>query len=70
MGVAVLGGPLSSLWRNPCGEKLRPPANMYMYFSQSRLTLCDPTNCSSQAPLSMGILQARILEWVTTPFSR
>ena len=27
--------------------------------------LCDPTDCLAyQAPLSMGILQARILEWV------
>ena len=30
---------------------------------QSRLTLCNPMNWSHQAPLSMGILQARILEW-------
>ena len=27
-------------------------------------------NCSCQAPLSMGILQARILEWVARPSSR
>ena len=32
-------------------------------------TLCNPMNCS-QAPLSMGILQARILELVAMPFSR
>ena len=31
------------------------------------LTLCDPMDCSLQAPLSMGILQARILEWVAMP---
>ena len=30
--------------------------------AQSCLTLCDPTDC--HAPLSMGILQTRILEWV------
>ena len=35
---------------------------------QSCPTLCDPVDC--QAPLSMGILQARILEWVAMPFSR
>ena len=32
---------------------------------QSFPTLCDP-----MAPLSMGILQARILEWVAMPSSR
>ena len=37
----------------------------------SCLTLCDPMDCSHQAPLSTGILQqARILEWVTMPSSR
>ena len=36
--------------------------------TQSCPTLCDPMNCS--LPLSLGILQARILEWVTMPFSR
>ena len=33
--------------------------------------LCDPMDCSlSKAPLSMGILQARILEWVAISSSR
>ena len=27
-------------------------------------TLCDPMDCGPPAPLSMGILQARKLEWV------
>ena len=31
----------------------------------------NPTDCiARQAPLSLGILQARILEWVAIPFSR
>ena len=34
---------------------------------QSCLTLCNPINWSHQAPLSMGILQARILEWIAVP---
>ena len=45
--------------------------------AQSCLNLCNPMDCSPtpwtvahQAPLSMGILQARILEWVATPSSR
>ena len=32
--------------------------------------LCDPLDCiAHQAPLSMGILQARILEWAAMPSS-
>ena len=38
--------------------------------AQSCHTLCDPMDCSPQAPLSMGILQARILEWAAMPSSR
>ena len=30
----------------------------------------NPLGCACQAPLSMGILQARILEWVAMPSSR
>ena len=37
---------------------------------QSRLTLCDPMNCSLPGCTLHGILQARILEWMLTPFSR
>ena len=33
-------------------------------------TLCDPMTCSPPAPLSMGTLQARILELVAMPSSR
>ena len=36
---------------------------------QSCPTLCDPS-VALQAPLSMGILQARILEWIAMPSSR
>ena len=32
--------------------------------------LCDPMDCSPQGSFVHGILQARILEWVDTPFSR
>ena len=38
--------------------------------TQSCPTLCDPMVCSSQAPLSVGILQARILECVGMSSSR
>ena len=33
-------------------------------------TLCDPVAVARQALLSMGILQAGILEWVAMPSSR
>ena len=32
-------------------------------------TLCIPMDCACQAPLTTGILQARILEWVAMPSS-
>ena len=32
--------------------------------------LCNPMGYSCQAPLSMGILQLRILKWVAVPSSR
>ena len=38
--------------------------------AQSYLTLCDPMDPSQQAPLSMVVLQARILEWVAMPSCR
>ena len=34
------------------------------------LTLATPWTITHQAPLTMGILQARLLEWVATPSSR
>ena len=37
---------------------------------QSCLTLCDPMDCSLPGFSIHGILQARILEWVTISFSR
>ena len=37
---------------------------------QSRLTLCDPLECSPLGSSLHGILQARILEWVAISFSK
>ena len=31
--------------------------------AQLCLTLCDSLDCSHKAPLSMGILRAKVLEW-------
>ena len=36
---------------------------------QSCLTVCNPMDCSLLGPFVHEILQARILEWVATPFS-
>ena len=41
-----------------------------MLVLQSCPTLCDPMGCSPQGSSVHGIPQARILEWVTIPFSR
>ena len=43
---------------------------MLCYVAQSHLTPCNPLHCTHQAPLSIGILQARILEWIVMPSSR
>ena len=46
-------------------------ATLYrVVLSQLCLTLCDPWTAARQAPLSMGILQARMLEGVAYPFFR
>ena len=41
---------------------------LYVYISESCLTLCDPMDYSPSNSSVHGILQARILEWVTMPF--
>ena len=38
--------------------------------TQSCSTLCNPTDCSPPGSSVHGTLQARILEWVASPFSR
>ena len=38
--------------------------------AQSCLTLCDPVDCNLLGFSVHGILQARILEWISIPFSR
>ena len=40
------------------------------WVSQSRLTLCNPMDCSLPGSSLHGFLQARILEGVAIPFSR
>ena len=44
--------------------------HMCVLVVQLCLTLCDPTDYSPPDSSVLGILQARILEWVAIPFSR
>ena len=56
----------------PCEQLPKAPerVSVLCLVAQSCLALSDPVNCSPPAPLSMGILQARILEGVAMPSSR
>ena len=60
-------------WRIPWTEEprgLQSMKVMQVFFTQSCLTLCNPVDCSPPVFSVCGILQARILEWVATSFSR
>ena len=55
-----------SSWKTSC-----PLMNVdCCLLAQSCPTLCDPMDCSPPVSCVLGILQARILEWVAMPFSR
>ena len=41
-----------------------------MLVAQSYSTLCDPMDCTLPGPSVLGILQARVLEWIAISFSR
>ena len=49
---------------------LQPKVNPKVKSLQSRLSLCDPMDCSPPGSSVHGILQARILEWVAISSSR
>ena len=57
-----------------CLEECSPSASLSVkvkvLVSQSCLILCDPMACSPRGSSVHGILQARILEWITILFSR
>ena len=52
----------------PCPEKLMLKVKVLV--AQWSLTFCDPMDYSPSGSSVHGILQARILEWVTIPFLR
>ena len=56
--------PTDSLKSKPDPEKVK------VLITQSYLTLCHPMDCSLPSSSVRGILQARIVEWLTIPFSR
>ena len=58
--------PLSYLLTGPISKY----SHIGVFIAQSCLTLCDPMDCSPPGSSVHGILQARILEWVTIPSSR
>ena len=49
---------------------LRHPGSPSTCYLLRHVQLCDPMDCSPPGSPVHGILQARILEWVTIPFSR
>ena len=51
-------------------SKCKTEVKVKVWVSQSCLTLCNPMDCSPPGSSVQGILQARILEWVTIPFSK
>ena len=58
------------LWYRSNFRKLEPWWFVCAFVAQSCLTLCEPMDCSPPGSSVHGILQTRILEWVTIPFSR
>ena len=52
------------------GEGMKVKSEMKMLVTRLCLTLCDPMDCSPPGSFVRGILQARVLEWVTISFSR
>ena len=55
-----------------CSKNLEFGMNNYqiVLVAQSCPNLCDPVDCSLSGSSLLGILQARMLEWVAIPFSK
>ena len=56
-------------WKTMLFSKIRSGAAVLRLFTKLCLTLCDPMDCSPLGSSVLGILQARILEWVAIPSS-
>ena len=59
---------LGKLWS--INLRLSLTSSVSVSLSQLCLTLCNPMDCSSSGSSVHGILQARILQWVASSFSR
>jgi len=68
--AAIHGVTKSWTWLSDWTELNWMPTAVHSKSFQKCLTLCDPMNCSPSDSSVHGILQARILEWVTMPCSR
>ena len=60
----------SSILITFCRENASTTSLCVCLVAQSCLILCDPMNCSPPGSSVCGILQERILEWVSMPSSR
>ena len=62
---------VKAFWsRKPAEAKYSHPVCMHAKSLQSCPTLWDPMNCSLPGASVHGIVMARMLGWVTMPFSR
>ena len=70
--MGSIGSVTFPLSLTPLRPDLRSYPELSWWFScaKSRLTLCFPMDCSLPGSSVPGILQARILEWVTISFSQ
>ena len=62
--------PASKVTSRDSGKSNRGMSTLCAKLLQSRLTLCDPMDCSLPASSVHGLPQARILEWGDMPSSR
>ena len=53
-----------------CPARIGEKVKVKLLVTQSCLILCDPMDCSPPGFSVHGTLQARLLEWVATPFFR
>ena len=51
-------------------KEVCPGMLLLLLVAKSRLTLCNPMDCSQSGSSAHGVYQARILEWVAISFSR
>ena len=68
--MKYLGLNLTKDVQDLCPDSYKIPLSVYVLVAQSCLTLCDPMDCSQPSSSIHGVLQVRILEWVTILFSR